>query len=136
DEAIKTVPVSNVDTKIRTLTLQDNDTQVELTLWRELVNQSITIGDYIEVSHCIVSEWQKRKTLNTTRNTAIKLFILVLDATYKDYVVDISMIRTQLQRHRDVSQLSNEQMEDLIVQKFPFPVKFTTIGVNVQSIEL
>ncbi|XP_061170615.1 uncharacterized protein LOC133179999 [Saccostrea echinata] len=159
DEAIKTVQVSQVETKVRTLTIQDNETQVELTLWTELANQTITIGDYIEVTHCIVAEWQRRKTLNSTRNTAIKKtqprerqvigevqaisfgdttceVCLLEDAVYRDYVVDISMIRAQLQRFGDVSQYTNQQMEDVIVQKLPFPVKLTAIGMTVQSIEL
>lgn len=46
---------------MRTITIQDSDAEIELTLWRELANQPITIGDYVEVSHCVVAEWQRRK---------------------------------------------------------------------------
>ena len=74
DEAIKTVQVSQVDTKVRTLTIQEDEAKVELTLWREKTEEPINIGDFIEVSHCVVSEWMKKKTLNTTRNTIIKVF--------------------------------------------------------------
>lgn len=64
---------------MRTITIQDSDAEIELTLWRELANQPITIGDYVEVSHCVVAEWQRRKTLNSmecsvaTRNTVVKV---------------------------------------------------------------
>jgi hypothetical protein len=68
--------VNQIDTKVRTLTLQENETEMDLTLWRELSGETITIGDYIEVTHCIVNEWQRRKSLNTTRNSAIKVCLL------------------------------------------------------------
>lgn len=159
DEAIKTVQVNQTETKVRTITIKDSDAEIELTLWRELANQQITIGDYVEVSHCVVAEWQRRKTLNSTRNTIVKKTqpqerrvtgqveaISFGDATcevwlqengiYRDYVVDINMIRGQLQRFGDVSQLTVEQMEEVIVERIPFQVQMTAIGMSVQSILL
>ena len=41
DEAIKTVQVSQTDTK--DLTIQENETKVELTLWREMQNPSTLV---------------------------------------------------------------------------------------------
>lgn len=73
DEAIKTVQVNQTETKVRTITIKDSDAEIELTLWRELATQQITIGDYVEVCHCVVAEWQRRKTLNSTRNTIVKV---------------------------------------------------------------
>lgn len=55
---------------------------------------------------------------------------------YRDYVVDIDMIRGQLQRFGDVSQLTVEQMEEVIVQRIPFQVQMTAIGMSVQSVLL
>lgn len=55
---------------------------------------------------------------------------------FRDYVVDIDMIRGQLQRFGDVSQMTVEQMEDVIVQRLPFQVQITAIGMSVQSILL
>lgn len=72
DEAIKTVKVAQKDTKIRALTLEENGQTMELTLWRELSEQELKIGQYIEVTHCLVSEWLRKKSLNSTRNTTIK----------------------------------------------------------------
>lgn len=54
---------------------------------------------------------------------------------FRDYVVDIDMIRGELQRFGDVSQMTVEQMEDVIVQR-PFQVQITAIGMSVQSILL
>lgn len=75
DEAIKTVKVAQKDTKIRTLTLEENGQTMELTLWRELSEKDLKIGQYIEVTHCLVSEWLRKKSLNSTRNTTIKVTI-------------------------------------------------------------
>lgn len=74
-EAIKTVKVAQKDTKIRALTLEENGQTMELTLWRELSKQDLKIGQYIEVTHCLVSEWLRKKSLNSTRNTTIKVTI-------------------------------------------------------------
>lgn len=55
---------------------------------------------------------------------------------FRDYVVDIDMIRGQLQRFGDVSQMTVEQMEDVIVQRLPFQVQITAIRMSVKSILL
>lgn len=55
---------------------------------------------------------------------------------FRDYVVDIDMIRGQLQRFGDVSKMTVEQMEDVIVQRLPFQVQITAIRMSVQSILL
>lgn len=46
---------------------------MQITLWRELSDSSIKVEDFIEIGHCVVSEWQKKKSLNTTRNANIKV---------------------------------------------------------------
>lgn len=46
---------------MRTITIQDSDAEIELTLWRELANQPITIGDYVEVSHSVVAALVAKK---------------------------------------------------------------------------
>lgn len=53
--------------------MEEHGQSVEVTLWRELADSSIKVKDFIEISHCIVSEWQKKKSLNTTRNSTIKV---------------------------------------------------------------
>lgn len=33
---------------------------MEVTLWRNLAETDLKVGDFVEVTHCLVSEWQKR----------------------------------------------------------------------------
>lgn len=50
-------------------------------------------------------------------------------------VVDIDMIR-EILGDLKTSQLIVEQMDELIVQRLPFQVKITAIGMSLQSILL
>lgn len=53
--------------------MEEHGQSVEITLWRELADSQVKVKDFIEISHCVVSEWQKKKSLNTTRNSSIKV---------------------------------------------------------------
>uniref|UniRef100_A0A8W8KQ55 OB domain-containing protein n=1 Tax=Magallana gigas TaxID=29159 RepID=A0A8W8KQ55_MAGGI len=160
DEAIKTVKVAQKDTKIRALTLEENGQTMELTLWRELSEQELKIGQYIEVTHCLVSEWLRKKSLNSTRNTTIKAVqpkdmvvtgnVVALsmadthcemcvkeDDIYKDFIVDLDMVRAQVQRYLEEAGTFNlQQLENMIVDKLLFPVKLVINGTTVISFEL
>lgn len=160
DEAIKTVKVAQKDTKIRTLTLEENGQTMELTLWRELSEKDLKIGQYIEVTHCLVSEWLRKKSLNSTRNTTIKTvqpkdmvvtgncealsmtdthceMCVNEDDIYKDFIVDLDIIRAQVQRYVEEAGTFNlQQLENMIVDKLPFPVKLVVNGTTVISFEL
>ncbi|XP_065945134.1 uncharacterized protein [Magallana gigas] len=160
DEAIKTVKVAQKDTKIRALTLEENGQTMELTLWRELSEQELKIGQYIEVTHCLVSEWLRKKSLNSTRNTTIKAvqpkdmvvtgnvealsmtdthceMCVKEDDIYKDFIVDLDMVRAQVQRYLEEAGTFNlQQLENMIVDKLLFPVKLVINGTTVISFEL
>lgn len=160
DEAIKTVKVAQKDTKIRALTLEENGQTMELTLWRDLSEQDLKIGQYIEVTHCLVSEWLRKKSLNSTRNTTIKAvqpkdmvvtgnvealsmtdthceMCVKEDDIYKDFIVDLDMVRAQVQRYLEEAGTFNlQQLENMIVDKLLFPVKLVINGTTVISFEL
>lgn len=70
---VKYVTVGQKETKIRTISLEEHGQSVQITPWRELADSSIKVEDFIEIGHCVVPEWQKKKSLNTTRNANIKV---------------------------------------------------------------
>ena len=49
--------------RCRRLTIQENETKVELTLWREKTAEPINIGDFISVSQCCVRVAEEKKNL-------------------------------------------------------------------------
>ena len=61
---------------------------------------------------------------------------VVQDGAYKDFVVDTDLVAQQLARYGDISQLSTNDMEDIIVAKIPFPVRVHAVGSNVAHFEL
>lgn len=71
NEATRTVRVSGSETTIRTIIIEENSSTIEITLWRELAELAINIGDTLQITHCLLNEWQGTKALNTTRNTTI-----------------------------------------------------------------
>lgn len=118
------------------------------------------IGQYIEVTHCLVSEWLRKKSLNSTRNTTIKAvqpkdmvvtgnvealsmtdthceMCVKEDDIYKDFIVDLDMVRAQVQRYLEEAGTFNlQQLENMIVDKLLFPVKLVINGTTVISFEL
>ena len=79
DEAVRTVPTGQEpfkkQTPIKVLTLGDHavEQDIEVTLWRELSETTVEVGSYIEISHCLIGEWQQRPNLSSTRNTVVKV---------------------------------------------------------------
>ena len=72
DQAPRTVQVNGRETKIRTITLQDGSGRdVDLTLWREMGEKDLGVGQWVKVTSCCVSVWNNATTLNTTRNSDI-----------------------------------------------------------------
>ncbi|XP_062587025.1 uncharacterized protein LOC134248634 [Saccostrea cucullata] len=157
-ESTRTVKVSGSDTVIRTISLQEDGKKIDVTLWRDMAEEDLKIGQYLSISHCMVNEWQSQKTLNTTRNsqvqiiqpltTTVKGFIEALtigDVTveiavkenlkdeYKDYTVDLALLRTLLP---DTNDVANEHLEDYLLEKLPIEIQLIAQGSNVQHMKL
>lgn len=72
-ESTKTVKVNGTDTVIRTISIEENGKKIDVTLWREMAEEDLKIGQYLSISHCMLNEWQLHKSLNTTRNSKIQV---------------------------------------------------------------
>lgn len=65
--------VAGNDTKIRTITIEEDASQIDVTLWRELAEKEFQVGDFLRISHTLLNEWQGRRALNSTRNTSVEV---------------------------------------------------------------
>lgn len=65
--------VNGTDTVIRTISIEENGEKIDVTLWREMAEEDLKIGQYLSISHCMLNEWQLHKSLNTTRNSKIQV---------------------------------------------------------------
>lgn len=63
-ESTKTVKVNGTDTVIRTISIEENGKKIDVTLWREMAEEDLKIGQYLSISHCMLNEWQLHKSLN------------------------------------------------------------------------
>ncbi|XP_062580672.1 uncharacterized protein LOC134242588 isoform X2 [Saccostrea cucullata] len=160
DEAIKVVPVGQQQANIRTVCLKDQGHTMDVTLWRNLTEMDIKVGDFLELTHCIVTEWQKKKALNTTRNTVIKKveprtlvvkgeveafsfgdqefeLCLVEENICQDIKVNIGTFQGELAKKvEEASTWDISQLENCVVSMLPFPVEATMSGSDVQTFKI
>lgn len=55
------------------------------------------------------------------------------DDVYKDFIVDIDMVRAEVQRFvEEAGTITVQELENIIVDKLPFPVKLVNNGTTVQ----
>ncbi|XP_062600643.1 uncharacterized protein LOC134262282, partial [Saccostrea cucullata] len=154
NEATKTVKVNGNDTTIRTITLQDDGETIDVTLWREIAVEERRIGEFLRISHCLLNEWQGRKSLNSTRNTSIEQ-IQPLDVEingkvealsvsemsfdiaikengknfFRDFQVEFSMMKEAFAEEiEDIDLMETSEVEELLLAKIPFPVKLRVQG--------
>lgn len=154
-ESTKTVKVNGTDTVIRTISIEENGEKIDVTLWREMAEEDLKIGQYLSISHCMLNEWQLHKSLNTTRNSKIQIIqpltttvrgnidsITLNDIAveialkegskeeYKDFSVDLAIIRSVFP---DTLQVRVEDLENYLLQKLPILVELIVQGSNVQT---
>ncbi|XP_052694539.1 uncharacterized protein LOC128172870 [Crassostrea angulata] len=157
-ESTKTVKVNGTDTVIRTISIEENGKKIDVTLWREMAEEDLKIGQYLSISHCMLNEWQLHKSLNTTRNSKIQIIqpqtttvsgnidsITLNDIAveialkedfkeeYKDFSVDLAIIRSVFP---DTLQVRVEDLEKYFLQKLPILVELIVQGSNVQNMHL
>lgn len=64
--------VKNEDNvKVKNIYLEDSTKKCKIALWRDLADQAIRPGDYVEVSDCITNTFRNEVSLSTTSRTAI-----------------------------------------------------------------
>lgn len=67
------VPVRGQQVPIRHIYLDDGSmSKCKVTLWRDLANQSLQPGDYIEVTNVVVNSFKNETSLSTTPVTSLK----------------------------------------------------------------
>lgn len=157
-ESTKTVKVNGTDTVIRTISIEENGKKIDVTLWREMAEEDLKIGQYLSISHCMLNEWQLHRSLNTTRNSKIQIIqpltttvrgnidsITLNDIAveialkedskeeYKDFSVDLAIIRSVFP---DTLQVRVEDLENYLLQKLPILVELIVQGSNVQNMHL
>ncbi|XP_048740571.2 uncharacterized protein LOC125654622 [Ostrea edulis] len=72
EEATRFVTVKNEDNvKVKNIYLEDSTKKCKIALWRDLADQAIRPGDYVEVSDCITNTFRNEVSLSTTSRTAI-----------------------------------------------------------------
>ncbi|XP_061193923.1 uncharacterized protein LOC133202166 [Saccostrea echinata] len=161
DEAVKFVQVGQKETKIRTITLEEHGNTMEVTLWRDLAESQLKVQDFVEICHCVVSEWQKKKSLNTTRNSLIKtvaprevdvtgqveaLAILEQDVEMcirdetkglKNVKFDLALLKLELSLREDEGSMETDaDLEEFLITKLPFKVQVKLSGSNVNSFDI
>lgn len=161
NEATRTVKVNGNDTPIRTITLEENNAKIDVTLWRELSEEEYSIGEFLQISHCLLNEWQGVRSLNSTRNTTIEK-IQPLEVTikgtvealsltesmwevcvreedkegYKDLVVENDMLRSAIGRAEEVCLMTDEEIENSLVNRIPFEIDATMLGPRLLGLRL
>uniref|UniRef100_K1PFT2 Uncharacterized protein n=1 Tax=Magallana gigas TaxID=29159 RepID=K1PFT2_MAGGI len=50
-ESTKTVKVNGTDTLIRTISIEENGKKIDVTLWHEMAEEDLKIGQYLSISH-------------------------------------------------------------------------------------
>ncbi|XP_078312323.1 uncharacterized protein LOC111116359 isoform X1 [Crassostrea virginica] len=72
EEATRYVTVKNEDNvKVKNIYLEDTTKKCKIALWRDLADQPVRPGDYVEVSDCITNTFRNEVSLSTTSKTAI-----------------------------------------------------------------
>lgn len=57
--------------KVKNIFLEDSTKKCKIALWRNLADQTIRPGDYVEVSDCITNTFRNEVSLSTTSRTTI-----------------------------------------------------------------
>lgn len=57
--------------KVKNIFLEDSIKKCKIALWRNLADQAIRPGDYVEVSDCITNTFRNEVSLSTTSRTTI-----------------------------------------------------------------
>lgn len=161
NEATRTVRVSGSETTIRTITIEENRSTIEITLWRELAELAINIGDTLQITHCLLNEWQGTKALNTTRNTTIQeiqpleanvsgtVQALSLTETswevclkednkeqYRDIVIEKDMMQNALSHIDEACLLTEEELENVLINRIPFKLQAVMMGSRILNLQL
>nr|XP_022330640.1 uncharacterized protein LOC111128957 [Crassostrea virginica] len=161
NEATKTVKVAGNDTKIRTITIEEDASQIDVTLWRELAEKEFQVGDFLRISHTLLNEWQGRRALNSTRNTSVEKIqplnvrvtgkVEALSITdmyaevavkeednnnYKEIKVDLALLKEAVSRSEDIELLSDNELEDFLLEQIPFMVEMSLQGSQVLTISV
>lgn len=72
EEATRLVTVKNEENvKVKNIFLEDSTKKCKIALWRNLADQTIRPGDYVEVSDCITNTFRNEVSLSTTSRTTI-----------------------------------------------------------------
>ncbi|WAR10463.1 hypothetical protein MAR_035539 [Mya arenaria] len=72
EEATRYVTVKNEDNvKVKNIYLEDTTKKCKIALWRDLADQPVRPGDYVELSDCITNTFRNEVSLSTTSKTAI-----------------------------------------------------------------
>lgn len=72
EEATRLVTVKNDESvKVKNIFLEDSTKKCKIALWRNLADQTIRPGDYVEVCDCITDTFRNEVSLSTTSRTTI-----------------------------------------------------------------
>lgn len=72
DEATRLVTVKNEENvKVKNIFLEDSTKTCKISLWRNLADQTMRPGDYVEVSDCITNTFRNEVSLSTTSRATI-----------------------------------------------------------------
>lgn len=158
DECVRTVKVggpAGVDTPIHTIRIENDGDEINVSLWREMAKVPLTVGEYVEVTQCVTSEWQGQTQLNSTRNTSIMkvdipeqtIFGNVEGVTvddgkvemalqtpdgYQDVCIEEEMLCSALK----ITATSAESLEESLTELIPFKITVRTKGNQVVEVTI
>ena len=76
--------VKNKDNvKVKNIYLEDTKKKCKIALWRDLADQPLRPGDYVEVSDCITNTFRNEVSLSTTSKTAITVSLSIFSCLIK-----------------------------------------------------
>jgi ssDNA-binding replication factor A large subunit len=77
EEATRFVTVRNEENvKVKNIYLEDKTKRCKIALWRNLSEENIRPGDYVQVTDCITNTFRNEVSLSTTSRTAITVSYL------------------------------------------------------------
>lgn len=75
DEAPREVTVKGSTVKVRTITLEDKEDKVKVSLWRDHSHENVKAGDYVNLTNVLVTSYQEEVQLASTSRTKVEISI-------------------------------------------------------------
>ncbi|XP_078520577.1 uncharacterized protein LOC144785651 [Lissotriton helveticus] len=116
-EDTKNILVGGQETKIRSITINDATDSVKISLWRDATDFTIEIGEYVQLTHMAVHEFNGEKILNTTRHSTIQ----VIQPPKENITVTLfGMEKTYQEQSTMVVQIeNNENLQSMDIHNTP-----------------